>query len=100
MIVKLRNVSAQGLMAEGQQSPPAGALVSLELRNVGWVEGSVAWVQDNRFGIVFAREIDPTLVKLPPPSTEAPRSDDVMTRRPLNVRLRQIERDPTSVRRI
>jgi hypothetical protein len=35
------------------------------LRNVGWVEGSVAWKQDNRFGIAFADEIDPTIVRGP-----------------------------------
>ena len=38
-------------------------LVSVDLRNIGWVRGSVAWVQDNRFGIAFADEIDPKLAR-------------------------------------
>ena len=33
------------------------------MRNLGWVEGSVAWRQDNRFGIAFAEEIDPKLAR-------------------------------------
>ena len=36
-----------------------------ELRNLGWVEGSVAWKQDDRFGIAFVDEIDPALVRAP-----------------------------------
>jgi hypothetical protein len=65
MTVKLRNISPEGLMAEGPGAP-CGALVELDLRNIGKVEGSVAWVQDNRFGIVFAHEIDVERVKHPP----------------------------------
>ena len=99
MLVKLRNISAQGLMAEGPLRPADGALVSIELRNLGWTPGSVAWVQDNRFGIVFAQNIDPARVKYVPASSPE-RSDDVMARRPLGVRLRQIEANPTSIRRV
>jgi hypothetical protein len=99
MLVKLRNLSAQGLMAEGPHTPPDGALVSLDLRNLGWTEGTVAWVQDNRFGIVFANDIDPAQVKYTPANGLAC-SADVMTRRPLSVRLRQIGADPTSIRRV
>lgn len=98
-LVKLRNLSAQGLMAEGPHTPPQGALVSLELRNLGWTEGTVAWVQGNRFGIVFAHDIDPSRVKYTPASGPA-RTEDVMARRPLAVRLRQIVADPTSIRRV
>ena len=29
----------------------------------GWVEGTVAWKQDNRFGIAFVDEIDPKLAR-------------------------------------
>jgi len=57
--VKVRNLSAGGMMAEGEVSVTRGARVSVDLRNVSKVEGSVAWVQDNRFGVAFAREIDP-----------------------------------------
>jgi len=57
--VKVRNLSAGGLMAEGDVRVVRGTPVSIEIRNVGWVDGSVAWVQDNRFGIAFDVEIDP-----------------------------------------
>jgi hypothetical protein len=57
--VKVRNLSAGGMMAEGDVKVMRGALVEVELRNLGWIEGTVAWKQDNRFGIAFVEEIDP-----------------------------------------
>ncbi|MFB0612944.1 PilZ domain-containing protein [Aurantiacibacter poecillastricola] len=57
--VKVRNLSAGGMMAEGEVGVMRGALVEVELRNIGWVEGTVAWRQDNRFGIAFVNDIDP-----------------------------------------
>ena len=51
--VKVRNLSPGGMMAEGDAKVVRGTLVAVELRNLGWVEGSVAWKQDNRFGIAF-----------------------------------------------
>ncbi|MEW4449707.1 PilZ domain-containing protein [Qipengyuania sp. JC766] len=56
--VRVRNLSAGGMMAEGDLRVQRGAQLAVNLRNVGWVEGSVAWVQDDRFGIAFANEID------------------------------------------
>jgi hypothetical protein len=63
--VKVRNLSAGGMMAEGEAKVTRGALVMVELRNIGWVEGSVAWKQDDRFGIAFVDGIDPTVVRCP-----------------------------------
>ena len=40
-----------------------GTALSLELRNVGGVNVTVAWVQDTRFGIAFDEEIDPLVVR-------------------------------------
>lgn len=57
--VKVRNLSAGGMMAEGDLKVMRGALVEVELRNLGWIDGTVAWKQDNRFGIAFVDEIDP-----------------------------------------
>ncbi|UIP07110.1 PilZ domain-containing protein [Erythrobacter sp. SDW2] len=62
--VKVRNLSAGGMMAEGSVRVLRGSRLSVKLRNIDWVEGSVAWVQDNRFGIAFAREIDPALARV------------------------------------
>lgn len=69
--VKVRNLSAGGMMAEGDSKVVRGSLVAVELRNIGWVEGSVAWKQDNRFGIAFVDEIDPTVVRAPAGSGSA-----------------------------
>lgn len=63
--VKVRNLSAGGMMAEGEARVMRGSLVHVELRNLGWVEGSVAWTQETRFGIAFVDEIDPALVRGP-----------------------------------
>ncbi|MFT4026324.1 MAG: PilZ domain-containing protein [Novosphingobium sp.] len=63
--VKVRNLSAGGMMAEGDVRVQAGATVEVQIRNIGWVEGSVAWVQDNRFGIAFRDEIDPKVARAP-----------------------------------
>lgn len=63
--VRVRNVSAGGLMADGGPRVQPGGLVWIELRNIGWVEGTVAWVQDSRCGIAFREEIDPKLARAP-----------------------------------
>ena len=55
-------------------------------RNIGWVDGTVAWTQDNRFGIAFVEEIDPKLARAPvaggTPDLASPR----FTRTPLEAR--------------
>ncbi|MDE1468558.1 PilZ domain-containing protein [Aurantiacibacter sp. D1-12] len=63
--VKVRNLSAGGMMAEGEMDVIRGARVEVELRNLGWVAGTVAWCQGNRFGIAFVDEIDPKLARAP-----------------------------------
>lgn len=57
--VKVRNLSSGGMMAEGEVKVARGTLLEVELRNLGWIEGTVAWKQDNRFGIAFVEEIEP-----------------------------------------
>lgn len=64
--VKVRNLSPGGMMAEGAVRVARGARVQVELRNIGWIEGEVAWKQDNRFGIAFAEEIDPQRARAQP----------------------------------
>jgi len=62
--VKVRNLSAGGMMAEGLQAV-RGTLVSVNIRNIGWVEGSIAWVQGDRCGIAFGEDIDPMIARAP-----------------------------------
>lgn len=63
--IRVRNLSSGGLMAEGPCKVQRGHMVWINLRNLGWTEGSVAWVQDSRFGIAFRDEIDPRLARAP-----------------------------------
>ena len=79
--VKIRNLSAGGLMAEGDLRVRRGTPVSVEIRKVGWVDGTVAWVQDTRFGIAFDEEIDPRAARSA--SAPADAGDDFVPMRPL-----------------
>lgn len=63
--VKVRNLSAGGMMGEGDLRIATGERIKVNLRNVGWTDGLVAWVQDNRFGVAFASDIDPKIVRAP-----------------------------------
>ncbi len=63
--VKVRNLSVGGMMAEGTMKIMRGTRVEVNLRNIGWVEGAVAWIQDNRFGIAFVKDVDPKLARAP-----------------------------------
>ncbi len=69
--VKVRNLSAGGMMAEGDVRVQPGAAIEVNIRNIGWIDGSVAWVQDNRFGIAFRDEIDPKVARAPLTSSSA-----------------------------
>jgi hypothetical protein len=72
--VKVRNLSAGGMMAEGDALVTRGSRIFVELRNIGWVEGSVAWRQESRFGIAFADEIDPKMARAPVTGINSPRA--------------------------
>lgn len=61
--VRVRNLSAGGMMAETDLAVSRGTRVSVELRRIGWVEGSVAWRQGSRFGIAFVETIDPCILR-------------------------------------
>lgn len=57
--VRVRNLSAGGMMAESDLRVVPGTRVLVQMKNVFPVEGTVAWVHDQRFGIAFDHEIDP-----------------------------------------
>lgn len=61
----VRNLSPGGMMAQGQGVLPIDARVSVTLRNVGAVQGKVAWVDKDRYGIAFDHQIDPQAVRAP-----------------------------------
>ncbi|MEP3052335.1 MAG: PilZ domain-containing protein [Erythrobacter sp.] len=61
--VRVRNLSNGGMMGEGNLRVKRGNRLDIELKNVGAVAGTVAWVQDDRFGIAFDEEIDSQLAR-------------------------------------
>lgn len=89
--VKVRNLSAGGLMGEGPVRVARGMQVWIDVRNIGWTEGTVAWVHDTRFGVAFAEEIDPKVARAPVCNPDsAPRF--------VRVPLRTVE--PTALRKV
>ena len=62
---RVRNLSATGLMADCERPIPAGVKVSLELRGIGQVSGSVIWSRGDKIGLAFDEEIDPQLARKP-----------------------------------
>lgn len=63
--VRVRNLSDGGMMGEGNLRVQRGHRLTIELRNIGVVGGTVAWVQDNRFGIAFDEDIDSQKARRP-----------------------------------
>jgi hypothetical protein len=70
--VRVRNLSDGGMMGEGHMRIQRGHRVSVELRNIGAVGGTVAWVQDNRFGVAFDEEVDSQKARRPLQTAEDP----------------------------
>ena len=63
--VRVRNLSDGGMMGEGNLRVQRGHRLMIDLRNIGSINGTVAWVQDNRFGIAFDVEIDSQKARRP-----------------------------------
>ena len=63
--VRVRNLSAGGLMAEIADAAPVDSPVELELRGIGRVTGRLAWQAEGRTGIAFDTEIDPMRARKP-----------------------------------
>jgi len=63
--VRIRNLSAGGLMAEVTDPIAQGAAVELDVRGIGWIPGRVAWSVAGRIGVAFDHPIDPVLARKP-----------------------------------
>lgn len=57
--VRVRNLSSGGLMAEAAIQASRGEVVEVNLKNLGWITGRVAWIAESRFGVAFDYPIDP-----------------------------------------
>ena len=63
--VRVRNLSAGGLMAEYAGPLDDGAPIEIDVRGIGWVSGRIAWRAAGRVGVAFDRHIDPMLARKP-----------------------------------
>jgi hypothetical protein len=63
--VRIRNLSAGGLMAEVPARVARGEPVEINLRSIGWITGHVAWVTEGRLGIAFDHSINPIDARKP-----------------------------------
>ena len=59
--VKLRNLSAEGALVEGQPLPAAGSAVTFH-RNDLSVHGRIAWVNGKQAGVSFDQQLQPDQV--------------------------------------
>jgi len=63
--VRVRNLSAGGLMAEFPSGLDQGTEVEFDVRGIGCVPGRVAWSAAGRIGVAFDRQIDPMMARKP-----------------------------------
>ncbi len=63
--VRVRNLSAGGLMVELPHDVPVDTAVEVEIRGIGWVSGRIAWNTVGRAGVAFDAPIDPMRARKP-----------------------------------
>jgi hypothetical protein len=63
--VRVRNLSAGGMMADCTEALTAGEPVLVTLRGVGEVLGEIAWRRNGRIGVSFGEPIDPKQARKP-----------------------------------
>lgn len=63
--VRIRNLSAGGLMAETPARVTRGEVVEINLRSIGWITGHVVWITEGRIGIAFDHPINPKDARKP-----------------------------------
>lgn len=63
--VRVRNLSAGGLMAEIDRPLATGTALTVELRGIGEVTGTVAWCTAGRVGVALDTAIDPKKARKP-----------------------------------
>ncbi|WP_447764311.1 PilZ domain-containing protein [Sphingopyxis panaciterrae] len=63
VVVRVRNLSAGGMLAESAARVAQGQAIEIELRNVGVVPGRIVWVGEGKFGVAFDRQVNPQAVR-------------------------------------
>lgn len=59
--VKLRNLSPEGALVEGNQLPAVGSVVTFRKKELN-LPGYIAWITAGRAGIAFDAKLDPVAV--------------------------------------
>ena len=81
--IRIRNLSAGGMMAECEVALERDEVVEVSLRNVGTVKATVAWSVDGRIGVAFDAPIDRLRARRPVAATAVrPKSQAPQSRRP------------------
>jgi hypothetical protein len=70
--VRVRNLSAGGLMVELDEDADVGTPVMIKLQGIGEVNGKIAWCTEGRMGIALDSLIDPDKVPRPSGSGKSP----------------------------
>ncbi|MCM8730141.1 PilZ domain-containing protein [Hephaestia sp. GCM10023244] len=73
--VRVRNLSAGGLMIELPRDVAVDTAVEIDVRGIGWVSGRIAWNTAGRAGIAFDAPIDPMLARKPVGASPSPGSN-------------------------
>lgn len=63
--VKVRNLSAEGMMVESGLPLGDRQQVDVKLRGIGWVSGRVVWTQGRRAGLELDEPVDPQVAREP-----------------------------------
>lgn len=72
--VRVRNLSAGGMMADSAERFARGDAITVTLRGIGEIGGRIAWHSDDKIGVAFDVQIDPKLARKPIGTGEQPRA--------------------------
>ncbi len=61
--IRVRNLSAEGLMADCALPLKEGEEVMVDIKNIGEVPGSVAWCRGGRIGLHLRFPVDPKMAR-------------------------------------
>jgi len=76
--VRLRNISADGAMLEGDCNLEVGSKVRLNLAEAGTLEGEIRWSVGGQLGMKFDSKFDLKLLALNKPAAPAPAPDAML----------------------
>lgn len=65
VLLRVRNLSAGGMMADCTVPVEPGQAVEVDIRNIGAVSGRIAWARKGQIGIAFDNRIQPRLARSP-----------------------------------